>query len=125
MCMLSLILRGILLSLGQKQIFSVELLRPFVSVKRFFAVLGIKLLKSLISLWACSDLYAHAKHTGQELMRALSVHVRSTLRVLMFPLKRRKRDYLAGHSWDCGQQVGCSESGRRGHGVQGKVHSIV
>jgi hypothetical protein len=69
--------------------------------------------------------YARAKHTGQELMRALSVRVRSTLRVLMFPLKRRERDYLAGHSWDCGQQLVCTESGRRGYGMQGKVSSIV
>jgi hypothetical protein len=33
--------------------------------------------KKLNFLRACSDLYAHAEHTGQELMRTLSVDVRN------------------------------------------------
>jgi hypothetical protein len=42
-----------------------------------FAVLGtLKLLKILTSLRACSDLYAHAELTGQDLMRALSMRIR-------------------------------------------------
>jgi hypothetical protein len=45
---------------------------------KFFDVFGtLKITKKLNSLGACSDLYAHAEHAGQELMRTLSVRVRN------------------------------------------------
>jgi hypothetical protein len=57
-----------------------KLLRPYVSVKRDFLNFSLfyvlkKLSKILNSLCACSDLYAHAEHMGQELKRMLSVCV--------------------------------------------------
>ena len=39
--------------------------------------IGLKIIKKLNSLRACSDLYAHAEHTGQELARTLSLRVRN------------------------------------------------
>ncbi len=66
--------------MGQKFIFSVELLRPLVSVNKDFLefficeVLNI-FFTNFISLRICSSLYAYAEHTLQELMRKLSIHV--------------------------------------------------
>ncbi len=49
-----------------------------ITLFKTFAVLGtLKLLKILDFLCACSDLYAHAEHTGQELMHTLSMCVRT------------------------------------------------
>jgi hypothetical protein len=63
----------------------VKLLRPFVSDKsdflkflRFGYILS-KFLKILNSLGACSDLYADAEHTGQELHDAYPEHAHQFL----------------------------------------------
>ncbi len=69
-------------SLGQKIFFSVELLRPLVSVNDDFLKFFIfevlkKLLNNFTSLRVCSGLYAYAEHTHQELTRTLSVRVRN------------------------------------------------
>jgi hypothetical protein len=69
-------------SLGQKKLFSVKLLRPLVSVNINFLNFFIfevlkKLLKIFTSLRVCSGLYAYAEHTHQELTRMLSVRVRN------------------------------------------------
>jgi hypothetical protein len=64
---LSLILRRIFVEFGQ--FFFSELLRPFASFSKFFAVLGIlKVLKIFVKLCVCSDLYAYVDHMRQELM---------------------------------------------------------
>ncbi len=80
--MLSLILRrDFFFSLGKKNFFLKALQTICWCQKRFlkiFAVLGtLKLSEIFNSLRACSDLYAHAEHTGQELKRTLSVRVRN------------------------------------------------
>jgi hypothetical protein len=81
--MLSLFLRRFFfVSLGQKFFFSVELLRPLVSVNIDFLKFFIfevlkKLIKNLTSLRVCSGLFAYAEHTHQELTRTLSVRVRN------------------------------------------------
>ncbi len=67
---------------AKKNIFSQKLLRPFVSVNRIFLkifnVFGtLKIIKKIEFLTPCSDHYAHAEHTGQELMRTLNVPVRN------------------------------------------------
>jgi hypothetical protein len=67
--------------LGQKNFFSVELLRPLGSVNNNFLEFFIfevlkKLLKFFTSLRVCSGLYAYAEHTHQELMRKLSIRAR-------------------------------------------------
>jgi hypothetical protein len=67
--------------LGPKIFFSVELLRPLVSVSNDFLKFLIfevlkKLLKNFTSLRVCSSLYAYAEHTHQELMRKLSIRAR-------------------------------------------------
>ncbi len=71
MRMFSLILRRDFLSLGQKKIFG-KLLRPFVAViidfLRFRCFRHLSIIFN--SLRACSDSYAHAEHTGQELAHA-------------------------------------------------------
>jgi hypothetical protein len=75
--MLSLILRMIFFSSGQK-----KFVRPFVSVNSFlltfllFLVLKT-LYKFLIFLHTCSDLCVQAEQTGQEIMRALSMCIRN------------------------------------------------
>jgi hypothetical protein len=81
--MLSLILRRIFcLSLGKKIFFYPEALETICKRQlrflKIFDVLGtLKMIKKLNSLRACFDLYTHAEHTGQELMRTLSVRVRN------------------------------------------------
>ncbi len=70
------------LSFGQNFFFSVELLRPLVSVKNDFLKFFIfqvpkKLLKNLTSLRVCSGLFAYAEHTHQELVRMLSIRIRN------------------------------------------------
>jgi hypothetical protein len=79
--MLSLFLRRFFLSLGQTNFFSVQLLRPFVSVindfLKFFIFEVLKtLLKNYTSLRECSGLYAYAEHTRQELVRKLIIRAR-------------------------------------------------
>ncbi len=69
------------LSWGQNFFFSVELLRPLVSVNNDFLNFLIfqalkKLLKNLTSLRICFGLYVYAEHMRQELMRMLSIRVR-------------------------------------------------
>jgi hypothetical protein len=79
--MLSLFLRRFFLSFGNN-FFSVELLRPLVSVnndfKHFFIYNEVlkKLLKSVTSLCIYSSLYAYAERTHQELMHKLSMRAR-------------------------------------------------
>ena len=64
-----------------------KLLRPLVSVNSdFFLIFAVleyakKLLKILNSFRACSDLSAHAEHTGQQLLRTLSMQ-KELMRVL-------------------------------------------
>jgi hypothetical protein len=67
--------------LGQKILFSVELLRPLVSVNNGFLQFFIfevlkKLLQNFTSLRVCSGLYAYAEHMHQELMCKLSIRAR-------------------------------------------------
>ncbi len=46
----------------------------------FFAGLGtLKFLKVLTSLRVCSDLYAHAEHTRQELMHTLRIRIKNEM----------------------------------------------
>jgi len=59
----------------KEDFFRLELVRPFVS--DFCKFSYFRYFKIITFLRACSDLYAHAKHTGQELMRALSMHIRN------------------------------------------------
>jgi hypothetical protein len=61
-----------LFCVGQKKFFA-ELLRPFVSVNSYFCC--FRLLKILNFLCACSDLYAHPEHTGQEQMHTLTIRI--------------------------------------------------
>ena len=70
------------LSFGPKIFFSVELLRPLVSVNKDFLKFFIfyvlkKLSQNLTSLRVCSGLYAYAEHTHQELVRKLSIRARN------------------------------------------------
>ncbi len=69
------------MSLGKKYFFQEALETICRCQKRFvkiFVILGtLKIIKILNSLRACSDLSAHAEHTGQELTRMLSVRVRN------------------------------------------------
>ena len=77
MRMLSLFLRRFFFILGQNIFFSVDLLRPLVSVNNdllkffIFEVLK-KLLRFFTSLRVCSGLYVYAEHTHQELMCILT-----------------------------------------------------
>ncbi len=69
-------------SLGQKNFFSVELLRPLVSVNNDFLKFFIfevpkKLFKNFTSLRVGSGLYAYPEHMRQELMRKLSIRSRN------------------------------------------------
>ncbi len=69
--------------MGQEKFFR-EALRPFVSVHRDFCKFSQflvleKLLEIFSSLRACSDLYAHTEHTGQELMRTLTIRISSPI----------------------------------------------
>ena len=75
-------LGGFFLEFGQKKIFFPEAFETICKRQqrflKIFGVLGtLKIIKKLNSLRACSDLYAHAEHTGHELMRTLSVRVRN------------------------------------------------
>ncbi len=77
-CSVYVIWRIIFFSLGQKKLFSWSLWDHLLAIFVMFAVLvTLKLLKNLTSLRACSDLYAHAEHTGQDLLRALSMRIRN------------------------------------------------
>jgi hypothetical protein len=50
-----------------------------IAILIFFAVLGtLKIIKILTSLRVCSEFYAQAEHTGQELLRALNVYASGT-----------------------------------------------
>jgi hypothetical protein len=70
------------LSLGQKFFFSVELLRPLVSVnKDFLKFFNFEVPKKLYKICyflvhMLHGLYAYAEHTRQELMRKLSIRAR-------------------------------------------------
>jgi hypothetical protein len=80
--MLSVFLRRFFFSFGRKNFFSGELLRSLVYVYNDFLKFLVfnvlkKLLKNITSLRVCSGLYAYAEHTRQELMRMLSIRVRS------------------------------------------------
>ncbi len=79
--MLSLFLRRTFFKFGPKFFFSVELLRPLVSVNNDFLKFFIsevlkKLLKFFTSLRVCSGLYAYAEHTCQEVVCKLSIRAR-------------------------------------------------
>jgi hypothetical protein len=80
--MFSVFLRRIFFEFGQKIFFFPEAFETICKRQqrflKIFDVLGtLKIIKKLNSLRACSYLYAHAEHTGQELMRTLSIRVRN------------------------------------------------
>jgi len=50
-----------------------------IAIFKFFLLFQVlkKLIKSLTSLCICSNLYAYTEHTGQELMHAMSIRLRT------------------------------------------------